>query len=372
MKKFIFALLNLALFGGIFLGGFYWYWSKVADRTKAGVEVFLKDFRYKDLHVTGFPVNKEVVITGLEAGTNRDYLSHETLVFDDIRISSFIFGNDFNVMLGKEIKVKDEFGDENGKLLYNEQPTIKFSFYTNGSLKDFDYKDIGYRVLDKTGKTLYVTGPSDLKLISIKLSGREDYNISANMLDIQNFSVMRTDIDKDFVNAEAAKQKPLKNHLIIDVTYSKEFLDNNQSRDSIEIKDFLLENEKYRISMLGEVKRVSSSQFPFGQLLVKIDNLTEFVKPIIPSLETSVNEKYKNVAYLPALTGKARDQQKNNTMNAIKNLGQNLNDIAKLNSDTTDKRSVFLILKVPNNQGGYYINQKPLEDVIKMLQKYPS
>ena len=268
----------------------------------------------------------------------------------EIEISSFIFGSTFNIKM-KDISVITTDGAEYN-LMYNTTPNIKISFYPDGKLKDFEYKDNGYRVLSaETNDTLYTAGESTFNIKTVENGNTLDFAISGLFKDLQNFEVLNLENQND-------NEVPEKYNFNIDISTSiTRDNSNNVSNYIIKINLFdVLGDKGNGIQVSGEIIKDADDVYSYGNIKLAILNykaILDLYKQAV--LATANSEELSSLVNI-------QDQAEfENTVNSMFNKIQNI--IAK-NPTTTDKKGVISIVKQKNTPD-YSINGQSLYGIIQ-------
>lgn len=334
----------------VILLAYFFFWRSIAAKTKNVVADALSTFSYESIGVSGFPLSKNIKIKDITFGNDSPFISQNKVKMGEIEISSFIFGSTFNIKM-KDISVITTDGAEYN-LMYNTTPNIKISFYPDGKLKDFEYKDNGYRVLSaETNDTLYTAGESTFNIKTVENGNTLDFAISGLFKDLQNFEVLNLENQND-------NEVPEKYNFNIDISTSiTRDNSNNVSNYIIKINLFdVLGDKGNGIQVSGEIIKDADDVYSYGNIKLAILNykaILDLYKQAV--LATANSEELSSLVNI-------QDQAEfENTVNSMFNKIQNI--IAK-NPTTTDKKGVISIVKQKNTPD-YSINGQSLYGIIQ-------
>ncbi len=334
----------------VILLAYFFFWRSIAAKTKNVVANTLSTFTYESIGVSGFPLSKNIKIKDITFGNDSPFISQNKVKMGEIEISSFIFGSTFNIKM-KDISVITTDGVEYN-LMYNTTPNIKISFYPDGKLKDFEYKDDGYRVLSaETNDTLYTAGESTFNIKTVENGNTLDFAISGLFKDLQNFEVLNLENQND-------NEVPEKYNFNIDISTSiTRDNSNNVSNYIIKINLFdVLGDKGNGIQVSGDIIKDADDIYSYGNIKLAILNykaILDLYKQAV--LATANSEELSSLVNI-------QDQAEfTKTVNSMFNKIQNI--IAK-NPTTTDKKGVISIVKQKNTPD-YSINGQSLYGIIQ-------
>jgi len=340
-KKPIFTILITFI---IIIIAYFIAWKVIATKTKNRIEkkIIESGIIYKDLSISGFPFSKKLKISNLEFKNNTEGLTKDALKINKVILSSFIFGNDYTASF-KNIKIFNASKNEENTIKFNSIPIAKFSFYKNGELKSFTYKDTDYEIIDSKNKKVNSAGLSSIKINSILTDNTSDYSIIASFNELKNFNIL----DKKFTNNDS-KLIPNSYNVKIDVSLYLKKEGDKIVETSLKINDISFDNKvtNIEISLNGEVKNDKEDSMLFGKLKLQINNFDKFSLFLFETFketqiknETPENKIIKSKLFLDNI--------------------EEFKILSKKNKETTDKKAVFLIER-KKKEIDYKINEESL------------
>lgn len=344
----VFAILLLIILA------YYFVWKNIATKAKNVISESIKDFKYESLTVSGFPFSKNISINKIDFINNTPLATQNYVSIDKITISSFIFSRDFSIKL-KDIKTINSVDNSVFILNYNEDPQINVSFYSDGTLKSFNYSDIGYRVVNNN-ETLYTASKSLVDVESTKADNTTDYSIIGDLQNMQNISIL----DKKDQSAE--KIEPEIYNMKFNISTSLTIKDNKLDSSIIKIISAnLVGNKNTNISLTGEIIKSLDDPYSYGSLKLKLANYQKWL------------ESYKkDIVEALTVESQANKEIKNNELNQYVQMVDRLFSIIKTtvakNAETKNDSGV-LTLERKKNASDYTINGDSLFGIIQALIK---
>jgi len=348
LKPFLGAFIVLI----ILLSGYYFVWRSITIKMKGVLEEYLKNYKYDSISIGGFPFTKKVKVNNITFG-NRTFLTTKNQVnIKRMVISSFIFSDTFNVKLD-DVTTISSLDSAVYSLVYNEDPEINISFYSNGRLKAFNYSDIGYRVVNDQNKTLYTADKSNLRVQSTLNDDTVDYSINGDLQNMQNIMVLEKDADI------SAKEVPEAYNLEFDISTSITKVDGEVKNSIIKVNDInLVGNRNNKVSVTGEIFREPGDPYSFGNLTVALSNyktlLKDYKDDVLEALKVESSE-------LPS-------SDKSIYVSIVNAMFDEINSIIKKNSATTDEEAFILISRVKNSPD-YIVNGESLFAIIQRIME---
>lgn len=337
----------------VILLAYYFLWRSIAVKTKSIVAESLSDFQYESISLSGFPFYKTIKIKNIDFDDDIPVIARNNVKVEDIKISSFIFGSSFNITLKNILITLDDGTKYN--LLYNGVPNITISFYPNGAIKYFEYKDSGYRVLDSLNKTLYTAGETVFKIDTTQSNNKLDYSIYGTFKDMQNLSLIdeKNNIDTSVI--------PEIFNLNFDISSSLTENKNIIESYIIKINSFnLIGNNGNGFKIVGEIVKDSDDIYSYGNLELILLNykntINKYRNKIIDIINTENNSKIVN------------EKNKKSVINIINNFFNALEKVIKDNKNTTDNNGVISLIK-KKNAPDYLINNSSLYSIIQDIYK---
>ncbi len=332
--------------------GYYFIWRSIVIKMKNIAVDSLKDYKYDSISIGGFPFVKKVKVKNITFGNDLFLATRNQVNVKEITISSFIFSSTLNVKL-KDITTISTIDSTVYSLAYNEEPAMTISFYSNGSLKAFNYSDLGYRVVSSDNKTLYTADKSSLNIQSILNDDTVDYSINGEFQNMQNIAI----IEKD--NEALIKEVPEIYNLKFDISSSITKKDGETESSVIKINNFDLAGSKNNaISITGNIFKDPSDPYSFGDINVILSNYNT----LINEYKTSVLEALK-------IEGESfSDNDKKEYISIINNIFKELEDVIKKNSATTSDTAVISVVRTKNSPD-YIINGVSFLDIIQQIIK---
>ncbi len=139
--------------------------------------------------VSGFPFSQKITVSDLKFTLPTSVLNKRQVLVKNIVAKASIFSSDFIVTDLTEVTTQDEKGNLS-KVEFSKNPDITFSI-VNGRIAKFNYKDFGYRVLDKDKNVVYAASNTNVSLdSSVDDNGKITMRILTNIKDVEGFDVM--------------------------------------------------------------------------------------------------------------------------------------------------------------------------------------
>ena len=334
----------------VILLAYFFFWRSIAAKTKNVVADALSTFTYENIGVSGFPLSKNIKIKNITFGNDSPFITQNKVDVGEIEISSLIFGNIFNIKM-KDVSIITADGAKYN-LIYNTTPNIKVSFYSDGKLKDFEYKDEGYRVLNaENNDTLYTAGESTFTVKTVENENTVDFAINGLFKELQNFEVLN--LEKQDNN-----EVPEKFNFNMDVS-SSITRDNsdNISNYIIKINMFdILSDKGNGMQISGDIIKDADDVYSYGNIKLVILNY----KTILDLYKQAILEA-ANTEELSSLVNIQDQEEFAKTVNFMFDKIQKL---IEQNTDTTDTKGVISIVK-QKNMPDYSINGQSLYGFIQ-------
>lgn len=336
----------------ILLSGYYFIWRSITVKMKNIVADSLKDYKYDSITTGGFPFTKKVKVNNITFGNDMFLATKNQVNIKEIIVSSFIFSGTLDIKF-KDVSTLSSLDTTIYSLAYNEEPLINISFYSNGSLKDFNYSDLGYRVISGDNKTLYTADKSNLNVKSVLNGDKVDYSISGDFQNMQNILIIEKDAES------LIKEVPEIYNLKFDISSSITKKDGETESSTIKINSFdLAGNKNNLVSITGDIFKESGDPYSFGDVKVVLSNYNVLMK----EYKTDVLEalKIENVDL--------SNDDKKQYISIVNGMFNEINNVIKKNPETTADAAVILISRAKNNPD-YSINGESLFEIIQRIIK---
>ncbi len=349
---------NLKPFLGVFIiliilvSGYYFIWRSIAVKMKNIVVDSLKDYKYDSITIGGFPFTKKVKVNNITFGNDLFLATKNQVNVREIIVSSFIFSGTLDVKL-KDVSTFSTIDTTVYSLVYNEDPVMNISFYSNGSLKEFNYSDLGYRVISGDNKTLYTADKSNLNVQSVLNGDTVDYSINGDFQNMQNIAIIEKDTES------LTKEVPEIYNLKFDISSSITKKDGETESSIIKINDFdLIGSKNNSVSITGDIFKEPGDPYSFGD-----------VKVVLSNYSTLINEYKTDV--LDALkieNASLSDDDKKEYASIVNGMFNEISNVIKKNPATTAESAVISISRAKNNPD-YSINGESLFGIIQQIIK---
>lgn len=335
----------------VILLAYFFFWRTIAAKTKNIVADALSTFNYESIGVSGFPLSKNIKIKDITFGNDSPFMTQNKIEIGEITISSLIFGKSFNIKM-KDISIITADGAKYN-LMYNTTPNIKISFYSDGKLKDFEYKDSGYRVTSAdSNDTLYTAGESTFQMNTVENANTVDYAISGLFKDMQNFQVLNT-----FSN-DTSVVVPEKFNFNIDVSSSI------TSNDKGDITNYILKINMFDIlgdkgngiQVTGEIIKDPDDVYSYGNIDLSILNYQNILEVYKQNILNTYNDSDLGMVL------NIQDQEEFTKL--IDTLIKKVYNIIEQNKNTNKDKGVISIVKQKNTPD-YSINGQSLYGIIQ-------
>ena len=341
----VFVILVIIIFG------YFFFWRSVAMKMKNSIIEMLDDYQYEQIKVSGFPFSKKVVVKDLSFSNKTPLITNNEVKIKEFKVSSFILSRKMDVEL-KDVSVLDSEENKEYNLVYNEDPEISISLYSNGDLESFNYKDNGYRVISNNNETLYTADKSEIKVESLVNGKTTDYSIIGTLQNMQNIKVLKTD--------DSVSETITPNAYNMDFDISSSFTDNGERETNsiIRINSVNFSTNQTTFDLNGEIIKDDSDPYSYGNLKISLKNYKDLL------------EAYKK-AVIQALIVEEKDsseEEKKSYSNLINIVFDTINEVIKKNPDSTDQIAKINVSREKNAKD-YMING---EGFISIIQKIMS
>lgn len=329
---------------------YFFIWKNITTKMKNIIADGFKDFKYDSISISGFPFHKNVIINNIRFTENIPLATESYISIEKLKISSFIFGDLLNITF-KNAKMVDVNNKIDYTLVYNEDPKINISFYSNGSIKSFNYSDIGYRVVNANNETLYTANNSLVDVESTKTNNTIDYSIIGDLKDMQNIAIINGD--------EQVKDNS------VPAIYNLKFnISTSLTRDGDKISNSIIKiettnlngNNGINVGLTGEIFKSQDDPYSYGSITFSLDNY----KKLLNDYENKV------------LVALDMESKKNNTeisnKETISKIFNTVNSVIQKNPQTND-RTGFLRISREKFSSDYVINGITFLDIIKEINK---
>ena len=334
----------------ILILGYYFIWRSIVVKMKNVVVDSLKNYKYDSVSIGGFPFTKKVKVKDITFGSDLFLATKNQVNVKELTVSSFILSGTLNIKL-KDITTFSTIDSTIYSLTYNEDPIMTVSFYSNGSLKTFNYSDLGYRVVSSDNKTLYTADKSTLSVQSVLNDNTIDYSINGEFQNMQNIAV----IEKD--NETLAKEVPEIYNLKFDISSSITKKDGETENSVIKINNFDLAGSKNNIvSITGNIFKDPSDPYSFGNIELVLSNYKELISGYKADVLEALKIESENFS----------DSERKGYTSIIDSIFKEINNVISKNSATTDDTAVISVVRTKNNPD-YIINGESLFGIIQRI-----
>lgn len=141
-----------------------------------------------DVTVSGFPLTQKITIKNLKFSIPNSVLDKNEVMVPHLEANAGIMDSDYKIKLIDPVSIQDADGNISS-VEFAQTPDITISI-SEGNITKFHYQDSGYKILSQDKSVSYSANSS---MVSIKSNFELDkitHNISANINDIEGFSVI--------------------------------------------------------------------------------------------------------------------------------------------------------------------------------------
>ena len=327
---------------------YFFIWKNITTKMKNIIADGFKNFKYDSISISGFPFHKNVIINNIHFTENVPLATESYVSIEKLKISSFIFGDLLNITF-KNAKMIDVNNKIDYTLVYNEDPKINISFYSNGSVKSFNYSDIGYRVVNTNNETLYTASNSLVDVESTKTDNTIDYSIIGDLKDMQNIAIINGD--------EQVKDNS------VPAIYNLKFnISTSLTRDGDKISNSIIKietaslngNNGINVGLTGEIFKSQDDPYSYGSITFSLDNykklLNDYENKIVVALDMQAKQ----------------NNAENNNAEMVKKIFNVVNSVIQKNSQTNDKVG-FLTISRQKFSSDYIINDISFLNIVKEI-----
>jgi hypothetical protein len=325
-----------------------------ANKVKNAVLEYAKSYEYESIKISGFPFSKKITIKNMVFSSKSNFITKNKISIDELTLSNFIFGSNIKIQ-ARNIKTINFVDNSVYTLVYNNEPEISISFYSDGKLDSFKYIDTGYKVLSIDNKTLYMADSSNLEIKSVKNGDTIDYAISVDFQGMQNFDILN-DNSNPLDNVE-----PNGYNLLIDLSVSLTRNKKITTESTIKINKLSFSNKETSIiDLFGDIFFESGDKYSFGKLKLVISNYKNFMD--------SFKKSFKNALEISYQTSPVDNNTKKDYGKMIDSLFKITDALIKNNPESKEDIGVLELTRA-KKATDYFINGKSIFDILKSLNE---
>lgn len=327
---------------------YFFVWKSIATKMKNIIAEGFKDFKYDSISISGFPFHKNVIINNIHFTENVPLATESYVSIEKLKISSFIFGDLLNITF-KNAKMIDANNKIDYTLVYNEDPKISISFYSNGGLKSFSYSDIGYRVVNANNETLYTANNSLMDVESTKTNNTIDYSIIGDLQDMQNIAIINGD--------EQVKDNS------VPAIYNLKFnISTSLTRDGDKISNSIIKietanlsgNNGINVGLTGEIFKSQDDPYSYGSINLSLDNYKTLLSDYENKISVALDMQAK------------QNNTENNNAEMVKKIFNVIDSVIQRNPQTNNKTG-FLNISREKFSSDYFVNGISFLNIVKEI-----
>jgi hypothetical protein len=336
--------------------GYYFLWNSTTNRVTDVIKKMLISYKYASIEVSGFPFKKNIKIKNIVFSNDSPLINKTQAIIDEVNIDSFIFSKKMSISF-KDIKVVNPDKKDVYALVYNEDPEVFMSIFSDDRLNYFKYNDTGYRVIDTQNETLYTAGNMFVEINSVRVDETINYNIKGYLENLKNFNLFALS-DGEIKNGEDVTSLSLN----LDAEWIASWVHNKPFSNSIKINSLTLSNNEVEMgNITADLINSGGGTYTFGYLTLK---LNEYIK-VIDNLQKVTIEQITNDDN--EVVEKLKEEDKKAYISITNGVVKKIVEIFGKNPETN--KDGIGVLTIQKNKGdpSFYLNDINLISIVNEM-----